>query len=464
MKDQTNIRIFFVILGLLFWNPLTYYGIFHDNPIFKSKILILIFALVFVALLAGIFLLKKQKLNNRLNNILFTFSITSFVYLIFVCLDSLFGAVMLKKPLTEAENKMHNGIIFEPNSSAHYKSIEFDYVAKINSIGLRDNEIGAKKDGTFRIVCIGDSWTFGWGVSNENSWPKQLEKILLAQGYKVEVINCGQGGQYTETYKKYLRKAVPVLKPDLVLIGLLQLDDLAQLYENRAKITECKNIQPAVSGIRYVTLEFFKESFKNLLKWLNQRNNKPFEVNLNWKERANAMLSKFTPLQKISYSTYDDTLRRLFENGDLNPALMEYLVELPDRGTIFNDTASGVVKFAKKELQKDLMEMKLFCDSNKIPMHVLNMPTATFAGHKIIRKTGEKQMNEYLASHNEIDPLYRNVCGQLNIPYFEMTTQFADLKEKDKYFFLYDGHPNPKGYGEIAYLIADYLKKTTLKK
>jgi hypothetical protein len=39
-------------------------------------------------------------------------------------------------------------------------------------------------------------------------------------------------------YKRNMKKAVPLLKPDLVLVGVLQLDDLAQPYENNFVLSE----------------------------------------------------------------------------------------------------------------------------------------------------------------------------------------------------------------------------------
>ena len=46
-----------------------------------------------------------------------------------------------------------------------------------NSIGLRSPEIRQNKP-DLRIVCLGDSVTFGWGVPEEDSYPRQLEHLL----------------------------------------------------------------------------------------------------------------------------------------------------------------------------------------------------------------------------------------------------------------------------------------------
>jgi acyl-CoA thioesterase-1 len=45
-----------------------------------------------------------------------------------------------------------------------------------------------------RIVAFGDSNTAGFGVSEQNSYPSQLERALKGLGYDVEVLNEGVSG------------------------------------------------------------------------------------------------------------------------------------------------------------------------------------------------------------------------------------------------------------------------------
>jgi len=67
-----------------------------------------------------------------------------------------------------------------------------------NSLGMRGRELAREKPpGTFRILCIGSSSTFGAGVRREEAtYPAQLERILdraRPGGWAVEVGNCGVG-------------------------------------------------------------------------------------------------------------------------------------------------------------------------------------------------------------------------------------------------------------------------------
>lgn len=96
-----------------------------------------------------------------------------------------------------------------------------------------DYEIN-KDDKTFRIITLGDSFTFGYGVDTKNNWTELLEDKLnqlhCADFNKIEIINLGMAGydiQYSvERFKLRGKK----YNPDLVL-WLLKGDDFQEIKE-----------------------------------------------------------------------------------------------------------------------------------------------------------------------------------------------------------------------------------------
>ena len=60
-----------------------------------------------------------------------------------------------------------------------------------------------------RIVALGDSNTYGYGVERDQTYPAQLEKVLQAKGYDVTVKNSGVNGDMTAETISRLEKAVP---------------------------------------------------------------------------------------------------------------------------------------------------------------------------------------------------------------------------------------------------------------
>jgi len=90
-----------------------------------------------------------------------------------------------------------------------------------NSYGLRDREFSAvPSPGVVRILCLGDSLTFGNGVSVEDTYPKQLEAWLGHEGtIKYEVINAGVSAYDTWQEVAYFEEWGIRLEPNTVVIG-----------------------------------------------------------------------------------------------------------------------------------------------------------------------------------------------------------------------------------------------------
>src|ERR1051326_4754279 len=64
------------------------------------------------------------------------------------------------------------GLVFPRNVSRHFVPPEFAFTVTTNSLGFRDREFSPDKKSKTRIVALGDSFTYGWGVEAQQSWPK----------------------------------------------------------------------------------------------------------------------------------------------------------------------------------------------------------------------------------------------------------------------------------------------------
>lgn len=91
-----------------------------------------------------------------------------------------------------------------------------------NSFGLRERELPLRKaPGEIRVLCVGDSWTFGSGVRQEQAWPRRLEFDLQNRMgmRRVTVINAGQGGMgYLQGYLMITQIGL-AYDPDIVVTG-----------------------------------------------------------------------------------------------------------------------------------------------------------------------------------------------------------------------------------------------------
>lgn len=123
-------------------------------------------------------------------------------------------AVQLKRPVSNPQLSFAH----VPNGHAFLMGVD----VKINSQGLRDYEYPlAKPTGTYRIMMIGDSTTFGWGDRLEDTAAKILERQLnggAAAGKVFEVINAGVGNYDTVQEVTYYEMIGRAFHPDMVIL------------------------------------------------------------------------------------------------------------------------------------------------------------------------------------------------------------------------------------------------------
>ena len=97
------------------------------------------------------------------------------------------------------------------------------YRVRIDSLGFRSVGVDTgeflKRKDTTKILCLGDSVTFGLYVDDEDSYPYRLQKLIEAAGRKAVALNAGLGGVSIRDYLYYLKLKVPALRPDVVVLN-----------------------------------------------------------------------------------------------------------------------------------------------------------------------------------------------------------------------------------------------------
>lgn len=85
-----------------------------------------------------------------------------------------------------------------------------DFPVHVSGLGFRGPEPVAP-----RVACLGDSTTFGWGVSDAQAWPS-----VLGEELGVEVLNAGVPG-YSSYQGLATLDRVLALKPDVVVLAYM---------------------------------------------------------------------------------------------------------------------------------------------------------------------------------------------------------------------------------------------------
>ena len=163
------------------------------------------------------------KLKNVVVNLIFYFF---FVILCLILLNLYFSLFGLRnfRNIYLSGNNYNLRYMLKPKSVTIVEGV----VYKINSFGFRDKELNSDyvKDRKYRILCVGDSITFGEGVSTNKTYPKLLEKELRSKFSKnIEVLNAGVPGYNTYDELLYIKNYLIKLSPDMIILGFFMGND-----------------------------------------------------------------------------------------------------------------------------------------------------------------------------------------------------------------------------------------------
>lgn len=114
-----------------------------------------------------------------------------------------------------------------------------DFTYSNNSLGFRGSrEYAPKKAGVRRILCLGDSFTYGIGVNDDQTFAVHLERHLRETQSAAEVINAGCPGKGTDYELKLFQSIGAKLRPDVTILSFFSNDfqdnERGEYYEVRA--------------------------------------------------------------------------------------------------------------------------------------------------------------------------------------------------------------------------------------
>jgi hypothetical protein len=139
-----------------------------------------------------------------------------------------------------------------PNSQVRFVFNDFDVHVRTNSLGFRGPEIAQKKPiDRVRILVVGDSFTFGWGVEEGEMFGRVLESQLTAAGVPAEVISAGVPGYATDQHFIFLRERGFALDPDLVVIAV-SANDVEELGWKELRLDDHRLPLAGTSRVRFI--------------------------------------------------------------------------------------------------------------------------------------------------------------------------------------------------------------------
>jgi len=173
-----------------------------------------------------------------------------------------------------------------------------------------------------RIVCFGDSVTFGWNVDYKNSYPSVLEVLLRKDYLNVKVINSGIGGDTAIDAFNRLESDVVSFEPHLIIINLGLNDGKiheAVENENSSEAEEPLNDENKEKSLNTnVDLETFKRYYCNIIEAIELADIKIILMGIN-PVLSDASLTddNITGQQIEIYKIYNEQIREIGLDNDL---------------------------------------------------------------------------------------------------------------------------------------------------
>jgi lysophospholipase L1-like esterase len=371
--------------------------------------------------------------------------------------------------LASAISSQTQSLVFPARSTASYRTPEFRFTARINSLGFRDHEFETPKRTACRIAALGDSFTYGWGVDISETWVKTLERNLQAKGHKVEVANLGRGGDYPAKYAEIAEKAVPVLRPDLVLVAVLQGDDLAQceesLHPSPAAAPPLARHHPAVRRAASAALRLL---YPNLLAMTHRPARiSAADITVTWMHQAEKIVLSAAPAGRERFAAMETRVRNAYLHGELNPGLLRMALEDPDYFLHTLHTNDSKTASLIEEMARQLSRIQNVAARYGATTVVVSVPYRIYVDYPDwldMQRLGFHADPAMLAS-DKPDQAIQLACRKAGLPFYSVTDRFREEARRRRLYFELDGHFNAEAhrlYGDLLVPVIESQASRTL--
>lgn len=318
---------------------------------------------------------------------------------------------------------------------------------RISPQGIRDREYGPKAPDEFRIVLIGDSFAFGYGLAEEEMISRVLEEALNTLDYprKITVINCGVIGYGPWHERDFLEEIGFTFQPDLVLHQLLLANDIRDSLIVENKHLPAFNRRGASEQLFYLhapgwLVGIHRRLFGYSALYLKACSITPFTQTAIPFAVFNA-LSRLRPFNQWTVPEIPP-VRVTDRFAPLEVNLREWYPELEEGWRMFC---------------QDVLDTQRACKERGVDYIALAIPLAQSVlalAHKAAGHTLEEDPRYDMEKDTRI---FEEFCEKNGIPYIHLLSFYLAEQDPQNLFFPIDAHLTPYGVQRTVARIADYL-------
>ncbi|MBA4850070.1 SGNH/GDSL hydrolase family protein [Emticicia sp. BO119] len=333
------------------------------------------------------------------------------------------------------------GMVPVPNQTGfkNYPGVYY-YEYKNNDIGMRDNrKVSDYKKYPYKILCLGDSFTYGWGVNDNETFARILEKKINKDS--VAVLNAGVSGAGTDYALRFFQVRGKELSPNTVIYFYFDNDindNKANAYFHIENDTIKLNEQNS-----YATINALKKNKlvqNKIYNWLSSNSQLfgliRYNVGLMWNKKvseankASETNSESKTNSKLPDNRGIDTTRNTAKQEKTDPAKQKSQL-LPE------DPLYHTYKY--------LSALEIATKKQGVNFFVFYIPAHT-------------SLEEYQKSGTiGVENALNNYCRQNQIKFFSFSNEIEKVKNPIESLYLpVDYHWNKKGHS----LAGNYLYQT----
>jgi len=278
--------------------------------------------------------------------------------------------------------------------------------------------------GTFRIVVLGDSYTFGQGVEKDRTFPAVLEKLLngMGAGVRFEVINLGFCGLNTLTELQILAESginPDTWAPDPDYRGLAYRPDLVLLEYTLNDSSTSWRVPGQVKA--------FDDRFRTGEVVLRV-NSGPYSLPL--PDRVDKFFTMHSRLYLALFSGYNQLLGMLG----------------------LREAGKGAIEATLSRYQ-DTFDGWIWMNQALREFSTIGRFTATPVVMAIYPDMVRLSSYPFVAAHQKV----KAKAESYGIPTLDMLPYFTGKNERDLIATPFDAHPNARAHAIAAQAIFEYL-------
>lgn len=319
-----------------------------------------------------------------------------------------------------------------------YYPDDFDVRVNTDKTGFRTMIDSKEKDSTkIRILMLGDSFTFGEGVKNDQTSSYLLENYLNESSVnKYEVINLGVSSYAPILEYLQLKENIRIMEPDIVIMNF-DMSDLVQEYVYRKKTTFGEDSEPlAVDGSDFFTGR--RESYKaRVTNWI-----------------YNHLF--------ITTSILEFLRRQSNNNTQVQSLDVEDAVMRKTRTVLLHTIKDADFKefdICMSMIEDSILRMKKLCDEYGAEFILTTYPW----GHQVSDTEWTPGRYGFLPKSFEISDRTVNELTSFSIAngitFFNAFPYFRRYKGKEPLYYNHDMHFTPEGQELMARFLYENLPK-----